>query len=57
MKLIKSETYILDSYSITLKNENKQKNNFNIKNFLAITQQSLLNSLKTISLTSFFKDF
>ena len=52
MKLMKSETFILNSHSIALKNANKWKNNFDIKDFLIATQNSSLKKLKNADFRS-----
>lgn len=49
---MKSETFILNSHSIALKNANKWKNNFDIKDFLTATQNSSLKKLKNAGFRS-----
>lgn len=52
MELMKSETFILEPHSTVLKNANKRKDGFGIKDFLAATQYSSLEILKNVSFHS-----
>jgi len=52
MKLMKPETFILNSHSTALKNADKWKNNFGIKDFLTATQNSSLEKLKNAGFRS-----
>ncbi len=49
MKLMKLETYLLDSHFIELKNVEKWEENLGIRDFLIATQNKSLNDLKKVS--------
>lgn len=49
---MKPETFILNSHSTALKNADKWKNNFDIKDFLTATQNSSLKKLKNAGFRS-----
>lgn len=49
MELMEPETFILEPHSTVLKNADVWKDGFGIKDFLAATQHSPLETLKNVS--------
>ena len=49
MELMEPETFILEPHSIILKNAHEWKDGLGIKDFLAATQDSTLETLKNVS--------
>ncbi len=49
MELMEPETFILEPHSTVLKNADAWKDGFGIKDFLAATQHSTLETLKNVS--------
>ena len=52
VELMEPETFILEPHSTVLKNADEWKDGFGIKDFLAATQHSTLETLKNVSFRS-----